>query len=318
VEYRDKRSGAMGNRTVAEGLGITGGPSRFVVMRDHLSGREHLVRSDELIHSGVRVHLHAYERRVWLDVREVADDTGVLETLHARIGDGGVKSIELALDELRSEPLREAFAELIGALTLGEAGSGTEPAFAGFLRTAEEAGLALPKSFRESAERSAARVRLVAEGISAEQEPVLDPAWPVAWAVWRETGGSASGIQLDLLDLEGRERWGLLVPVLERHVDEIVAWAQARSRIAPLRVLLARLVEEPDVESALHVHDHEGVAWFDRDGFRTLGRAAATAALLGSPRAGRRRVDEVLKAFHRLEERSGYRLERLLEEPQKR
>jgi hypothetical protein len=79
---------------------------------------------------------------------------------------------------------------------------------------------------------------------------------------------------------------------------------------------LAGLLEDPEVAALLQVHEYGGVTWFDRDGFRALGRALVVAGLLGTrSKAIPARAAELTAALARAEDRSGYRVDRLLAEP---
>ena len=61
------------------------------------------------------------------------------------------------------------------------------------------------------------------------------------------------------------------------------------------------------------MHDHGGVTWFDRDGFRSLGRGLVAGGLFGSKsKAILDRAAELVAALARAEDRSGYKVDRLL------
>jgi hypothetical protein len=61
------------------------------------------------------------------------------------------------------------------------------------------------------------------------------------------------------------------------------------------------------------VHQHGGATWFDRDGFRSLGRGLVVGGLLGTrSKAVLARAAELVAALARAEDRSGYKLDRLL------
>jgi hypothetical protein len=61
------------------------------------------------------------------------------------------------------------------------------------------------------------------------------------------------------------------------------------------------------------VHTHDGITWFDRDGYRELARGVAVMTLLDpTRRTGAARVRELQRALTAAEERSGYRVGRLL------
>src|SRR5207247_2478142 len=64
----------------------------------------------------LRVDLHAYDCRVFLEWRELRDDAeGTLRRLAERLGGGGVASVDDARAELVLEPVREPFWRLVDA-----------------------------------------------------------------------------------------------------------------------------------------------------------------------------------------------------------
>jgi hypothetical protein len=80
-----------------------------------------------------------------------------------------------------------------------------------------------------------------------------------------------------------------------------------------LRRLLERLLEDPEAAALLAVHDYGGVTWFDRDAFRSLGRGLVAGGMLGSKsKAVLDRAAELVAALARAEDRSGYKVDRLL------
>jgi hypothetical protein len=132
-------------------------------------------------------------------------------------------------------------------------------------------------------------------------------------AVRRLDPGHATGLRLDRLPLDGADRWGRVIPIVERFAAEITAWSKTRGSAGGLRKLLAVLLDDAAVADLLMVHEHDGITWFDRDGFRTLARGMALVPLLAPrSRAGAARVGELLRALRAAEERSGYRVARLL------
>ncbi len=90
-------------------------------------------------------------------------------------------------------------------------------------------------------------------------------------------------------------------------------WLRGRGSQVGLRRLLASLADGP-AASVLGVHEHEGVTWFDRDGYRILLGACILAGLADSrstrPAA---RAAALFAAGRSVEDRSGYRLDRLIE-----
>ncbi len=95
---------------LATALGVRRGSSRFLRFRDHVSGLEYLIATEDLEAKGLSLELGAYEYRVFLDFQEMEDTSdGSLETLALRLGGKGVPSLDLALEELLLAPAHETF-----------------------------------------------------------------------------------------------------------------------------------------------------------------------------------------------------------------
>ena len=100
-------------KNLGEGLGLSAAPDHFAVFRDYASGLEYLRNSRALRDQGLYVELHAYQRSIFLDWREVHDEPGLYARLAARLNGRGVPSIEEALHELAMEPVLAPFRELV-------------------------------------------------------------------------------------------------------------------------------------------------------------------------------------------------------------
>jgi glycosidase len=100
-------------KNLGEGLGLRAEPDHFAIFRDYASGLEYIRNSRELREQGLYVELHAYQRNVFLDWREVRDEQGLYARLSARLNGRGMPSIEDALHELAMEPVLTPFRELV-------------------------------------------------------------------------------------------------------------------------------------------------------------------------------------------------------------
>jgi len=309
--YVVKQTGEMVTRHLAEGLGLRAGEHDVVVFREHPSGLEHVRRSRDLAERGFRVELRAFECRVYLDFEEIADETGAYAFLADRLEGRGVPSVAEAMLELRTGPLHEALAG-VAVATRGE-GAGSlvvESSFERFAVEARALGLPVePAGFLRDVKRLSAGLPAMDEAA-----PTFDPGWLGVWAAVRALGDEhPAGLRLDRLDLEGSERWSRVIPIVERFAEQLAAWSRTRGSAGGLRRLLDEIGTSPDGAALLRVHDYDGITWFDRDGYRDLARGMALAPLLAPrSRAGAPRVAELLKTLRAAEERSGYRLERLL------
>jgi hypothetical protein len=100
-------------KNLGEGLGLRSEDNHFAIFRDYTSGLEYLRSSKELCERGLYVELHAYERNVFLDWREVHDENGLCARLAAQLNGRGTPSIDEALRELALEPVLAPFRELV-------------------------------------------------------------------------------------------------------------------------------------------------------------------------------------------------------------
>jgi hypothetical protein len=101
-------------KELGEGLGLHDRQDYFCIFRDNVSGMEYIRNSRELSAKGLYVELGAYKYHVFIDFREVRDNSWrhyaqIAEDLNGR----GVPSIEDALKEMLLQPLHNAFKGLV-------------------------------------------------------------------------------------------------------------------------------------------------------------------------------------------------------------
>ena len=319
VPYLDKARGGLRTRHLGEGLGLRGGHDDFVVFREHPAGPEYLRRSRDLCERGLFMSLNGYQCRVFLDFTEVADRTGAYATLAHRLQGGPVASVAAAIEDLRTEPLRTALGDLVAAsrpVLAGAAPAADPDVEAALGRFLDEAALLGHQTDRRRAFTQfpvdLATLAAVADALDGRPPP-YDAAWLVVWGVVRLFPSGRSGLRLETLDLEGREHWARVIPMLERHAAAAREWARSRGSAAGLRRLLQALLADAEVADLLAMHDFGGVTWFDRDGFRSLSRGLVAGGLLGSKsKAILERAAELVAALARAEDRSAYKADRLL------
>jgi glycosidase len=320
VPIRDLNSGQARRRGLAESLGLRSGHDDYVVFRDQVGDLEYLRRSRDLAGSGFFVSLNAYEHRVLWDFREVVDTTGAYAVLAGRLDGEGVADVAAALEELRSEPLRSAVMDLVDAARPALRGDvspdepGIEAACGRLLDEAARLGQTVDRRRAlTSLPGDLANMAAAAAALD-ERPPLFDMGWLAVWAVLRcFPHGQLAGLHPECLPLGGSEHWSRLLPILIRHAAAVREWGKTRGSAGGLRRLLAALLDDEEVAGLLGLHEHQGVLWFDRDGFRSLTRALVVGGLLGSrSRALTERAGELAAAAARAEEQSGYRLERLL------
>jgi len=116
VKTGDGDERALVQKDLGEGLGLHKDQDYFCIFRDNVAGLEYIRRSRELYEKGLYVELGAYKYHVFIDFREVRDDSSrhyshIAENLDGR----GVPSIEEVLKEMLLQPLQNAFQELVNA-----------------------------------------------------------------------------------------------------------------------------------------------------------------------------------------------------------
>jgi glycosidase len=102
-------------KDLCEGLRLPDDPTAWVVFEDHITKLEFIRNGRELCGKGLFLELRAYECLVFTDFRAVLDKAGLYAKLAAHLQGGGVPSIEEAALDLRAEPVRRPFRELVNA-----------------------------------------------------------------------------------------------------------------------------------------------------------------------------------------------------------
>jgi glycosidase len=320
-------SKSLTRRTLAEGLGLAGGPAddRWLVLREQRSGLEILRSVAEIRERGLHVRLHAYQSLVYWDLRELYDATGMWARLADRLGGRGVPSIEGALRELQLAPvhdaLRSAVADpsratverLVAMVAEATGTDGDQPAVVG--RVAERAERAQP---------------LIARIEDPSQEAALR-----LWALLSPLGSLATGAPVGATSRAWYEELRLAPVVADglrgQGLDEAGAWWAAervrtlldlplpatvggRGSSVALRLVDAWL-SHPAVRPFIRVNAYEGVEWFHRESFdellawmdrleRISGEAPVNAKSSARPSATARRLAAAAEA-------SGYRVDHL-------
>jgi glycosidase len=275
-------SKSVERRTLAQGLQVADGPAdgRWLVLREQRAGLEYLRSVAEIRERGIHVALRAYETRVFWELRELHDTTGVWGRLAERLGGRGVPSVEGALRELQLAPVHDALRTAIAsppevsvdALVAAVAdATGT----AGDRAAVAAAVLALVKAAEP-----------VATGID-------DPSQAAAlrvWALLRPLGSLPSGAAVGATSRAWYDELRLGAVVADalrgRGLDEAGAWwAAERVRLLldlPLPSSIGgragdrelRLVDawlaDPVVRSFLRVNRWDDADWFHRESWLEL------------------------------------------------
>ncbi|KUG26146.1 alpha-amylase family protein [hydrocarbon metagenome] len=80
----------------------------YYIFRDVVNNLEYIRSGQDIFYTGWRVELGAFKYNVFMNFREVFDDTGEYRKLHQLIGNSGVPNVKRKLDELRYEPIHNA------------------------------------------------------------------------------------------------------------------------------------------------------------------------------------------------------------------
>lgn len=103
-------------RSLGESFRLEAGSSAFVAYRDSFSGLEYLHRALDVAEQGLRFELHAYQTHVFLDWRDLQEDSthpwaGLCDSLAGR----GVASLADSLRDLRLKPVHDALRAVLDA-----------------------------------------------------------------------------------------------------------------------------------------------------------------------------------------------------------
>ena len=309
-------------RTLAEGLGIAEGSadSRWVVVREQRSGLEYLRSVAELRERGLHVALRAYETRVFWEMRELHDTSGVWRHLAERLGGRGVASLEDALRELELAPVHDALRAVIA-----------EPS-----RVAAEAFVhAVAVATGTTGDVVAVVERIVTRAADAVPviESLADPSQAAALRIWTllaPLGSLPTGALVGPTSRAWYEELRLAPIVVDglraRGLDEGAAWWAAErvhvvldlplpsavvgaADLVPGR-LLGRWLSRPEIRAFLRVNAWEGVEWFHGESLDELiAWARRLEQVMGEPEEG---AGAALDAISEAAAASGFRLDALV------
>ena len=114
ASYLNKGTGYLENKSLYQGINLSGKDNHFTIFRDSTTGMEFIRSSREIKEKGIFFDLHAYEYHVFMDFREVQEQGyGQYSQLHDYLSGRGVPSIEIALKELMLAPVFNPFYQLI-------------------------------------------------------------------------------------------------------------------------------------------------------------------------------------------------------------
>ena len=112
--YMDKGSGQLVQKALSEGLSLPSVPDVFVIFRDLVAGLEYIRSCGEIAESGMFIQLGAYQRHVFVDLREVMEnESRQYGQVAAYLNGRGVPSVDEAVRELFLQPLHQPYRGLV-------------------------------------------------------------------------------------------------------------------------------------------------------------------------------------------------------------
>ena len=341
----DKGSGQLIQRTLKEGLGITGDPAVVLRYRDPIRQLDFLVRAHDVEQRGMRFDLRGYGYTVlqgWTELRSTAEQPW--DRLCDALGGQGVSNLDEALAQLRTRPLLEALRAAINETSvalfaqLAEESSDVEIGnrLDGFLTAAnhvpqeftalgveldppdlsqeeEEEDTAEP-TFAESCEAlTLASVRLPAEVVGLHGWPAV-----MAWVILRSLPTSDRADAFDRLGLravlaEVFRGTGLLGEDSWRAAARVRLLLQEEDAFA---LWALDFWAEPDVRWLAGVNESAGITYLNQESFEQLAGwmqvpALVEAVLLEDEDLVAGVEEEMAEALLTAEE-AGYRLDDFL------
>ncbi len=103
--------GGKGNRTISisEALHINPAHGHFYIFREHISNLEFIRTGSDIVKNGFYTELGAFKLQIYIDWRELFDDTGEIEKFVWKLENNGVPDMNRAIREFRLETLHYAF-----------------------------------------------------------------------------------------------------------------------------------------------------------------------------------------------------------------
>ncbi len=116
VGYLDKATGALQQKSVADGLALHGDDSVVIAYRDTIRGLEYLRRARTFREQGMSMELRGYQHAVLLDWRELSSTAAQpWDRLCDSLNGAGVYSVDDEMSRLRLRPLVDALRQSVSA-----------------------------------------------------------------------------------------------------------------------------------------------------------------------------------------------------------
>lgn len=104
--------GVTSTKQIAEVLQFNNSSSFFYIYKDFVKNEEFILKGSDVWNFGISFHLKGYERKVFLDFREVFDFDGRYNRVYNYLQGRGVHSIDETIKELQLLPFHESFVNL--------------------------------------------------------------------------------------------------------------------------------------------------------------------------------------------------------------
>jgi len=262
---------------LGQGLQLSYDARTFSIFRDLVTGLEHLHSNQALHEQGLYLELGPYQRKVFLDWREVYDADGTYARLAQMLSGRGVPSVDEARQELWLGPILQPFRALVSPALFRRLLAARGGLDGALREEVQEKLLALYRGIEAHVEGNLALlpVQQALDGLAGVLEAGLHDDLVTGGALlgWAFTRGLGSPARL--------EEWRL-GRVLEQTLAELgLEEAAARRAVGLTRLLLAqselalkpgrlpqqmpRLLQDPAVQSFLGVNRFEGRVYFNRE-----------------------------------------------------
>lgn len=106
------RNKNLASKSISDALGLNTSEHYYYVVHEHISGLEYLLNGRDLADNGFHTVLEGFKYKVYLNWREVYDNTGEYKKLYESLNGRGVESIWYAVEETRLQPLHNAFGNI--------------------------------------------------------------------------------------------------------------------------------------------------------------------------------------------------------------
>ncbi len=341
----------LGMTNLADALALEAGDGVHYVFRDQKSGLEFIRSGRDLREKGLFVHLNAFQYQVFTEFRKIEDSSGSYARLADSLEGRGVPDMEDAMVGLRLRPVHEAFGRLISAGRHGSFTTTVKDyarfaaAVAGFMGGVEEGEKEkgeeeAVRGVKEDIATMSALLESHGERKQSGREGSHDPLRLIrtapgltlllSWIFTRGLGRLVTAGDIARRSAELFERLRLsgtihsvidgervpggaamaveAITLMILHQD-VFAGGTQRETLRRVRELL----DEPGIRSDLHVNEHQGELYYNKEAFDELMHWLFIAGLLrrGSHQTSPEIDTTLLERIQTSSDTSGYRLDEL-------